>query len=104
MVYCEEMPNFKCIGKGIEALNKSLLGDIITDGKHMGFISGYRKTISASSKAEDLKVVENDWGWREDQKDTVKIFRYMPNSEDEKKSEEINDENTKNKKKKIKLN
>ena len=80
--YNEEVPNFKCIGKGIEALNKSLPGDIITDGKHMGFISGYRKTISASSKVEDLKVVENDWGWREDQKDIVKIFRHMPFSED----------------------
>ena len=68
----------------------------------MGFISGFQKTISASSRVEEMKVVENDWGWRGDQKDNVKIFRYMPNSENEKEREEYNEGNTNNKKKKIK--
>lgn len=74
--YNEEVPNFICIGKGVEALEKSLPGDIITDGKHMGIISGPNLTINANSKFWVNKVVENDWGWREDQKNDVKIFRY----------------------------
>ena len=38
-------------------------GDIISDGGHMGIISGVRKTISHSYHTQT--VVENDWGWRE---------------------------------------
>ena len=66
----------KCIGKGVEGLKKSLPEDIITDGTYMGIISGPNKTLSASSLTNI--VVENDWGWREEQKDEVKIFRYNP--------------------------
>ena len=75
----EEVPNFKCLGKGMEALIQAQPGDIITNGGHIGIISAQRKTISASS-IENV-IVENDWGWREGQRDQVKVFRYMPNSE-----------------------
>lgn len=68
----------------------------------MGIISGPQKTISASSVLKELKAVENDWGWRENQKNKVKIFRYMPNLENENEREKFNEENAKNKKKKIK--
>lgn len=72
----EQVKNFKCIGKGVKALNNSLPGDIITNGTHIGIISGPNKTISASSR--ENKVVENDWGWRKIQRNSVKIFRYQP--------------------------
>ena len=75
----EEVPNFKCLGKGMEALIQAQPGDIITNGGHIGIISAQGKTISASS-IENV-IVENDWGWREGQRDKVKVFRYMPNSE-----------------------
>jgi hypothetical protein len=74
--YKEKVPCMKCIGKGVEGLKKSLPGDIITNGRHMGIISGPNKTISASSVTNT--VVENDWGWREEQKNEVNIFRYNP--------------------------
>lgn len=75
--YAEEVPNFKFMGKGKEALKQSKPGDIITQGKHIGIISGFKKTISASSRSNENKVVENDFGWREDEQDIVKVFRYM---------------------------
>ena len=99
--YNEQVPNFKYIGKGVKALEQSVPGDIITDGKHMGIISGPQLVISASSRPEDEnKVVENEWGWREDIKNNVKIFRYIPNSKDI--EEQTKEENLSNKKKKIK--
>ena len=58
--YNEEVPYFKCIGKGIEALKKAKPGDIITNGSHIGIISGQKNTIRQSSKAFVNKVVEND--------------------------------------------
>lgn len=70
------VPNMTYIGQGINALNKCWPGDIITEGKHMGIISGPRKTISASSI--EGKIVENDWGWRKDHWKKVRIFRYHP--------------------------
>lgn len=36
-------------------------GDIATDGKHMGIVSGSNATISAT---DGQGVVENDWGFR----------------------------------------
>ena len=58
--YNEEVPYFKCIGKGTEALKKAKPGDIIPNGSHIGIISGQKNTKSASSKAFVNKVVENE--------------------------------------------
>ena len=74
--YKEEVKNFICIGKGVKALNQCLPGDIITNGKHIGIISGPNQTISAAYIQN--KVVENDFGWRKSEKYKVKIFRYQP--------------------------
>ena len=87
--YNEQVPNFICIGKGVDALNKSLPGDIITNGKHMGIISGKGKTISANSSLNPFNenkniVIENDFGWREEEKNVVKIFRYNLDDENNK--------------------
>ena len=60
------VPDMEYVGMGINALNKSLPGDIIIiyDGitHHIGIISGPQKTISSSSITNT--IVENDWGWR----------------------------------------
>jgi len=57
---------------------KAEIGDIITNGKHMGIVSGYHTTISASARFKDeFRVVNNDWGYRGDE-GTIKIFRYNP--------------------------
>ena len=95
--YNEEFPYFKYIGKGTEALKKAKPGDIITNGSHMGIISGQKKTISASSKVFVNKVVENDWGWRKDERDTVKIFRYTGEINSSEENDEFNSENDKEK-------
>ena len=74
-----EVPNMEFIGEGEEAMNKTIPGDIVTSGSHIGIISSYRKTISASTKPESLfLVVENEWGWREDEIGTMRVFRYRP--------------------------
>ena len=100
--YAEEVPNFKCIGIGKEALKQSKPGDIITQGKHIGIITGFRKTISASSRSDENKVVESEFGWREDEQDIVKVFRYMGEGYSSKEAEdEKNNPGNKNKKKKI---
>ena len=93
--YNEEVPYFKCIGKGTEALKKAKPGDIITNGSHIGMISGQKKTISASSKVHE--VVENDWGWRKDERDEVKIFRYTGEINSSEEDDEFNSENDKEK-------
>ena len=93
--YNEEVPYFKCIGKGIEALKKAKPGDIITNGSHISIISVQKKTISASSKVN--KVVENAWGWRKDERDTVKIFRYTGEINSSEEDDEFNSENDKEK-------
>ena len=101
--YAGEVPNFKCIGIGKEALKQSKPGDIITQGKHIGIISGFRKTISASSRSDENKVVESEFGWREDEQGIVKVFRYMGEGYSSKEAdEEINNPGNKNKKKKVK--
>lgn len=68
------VPNMKLVGSGIDGLNKCSPGDIITNGSHIGIISGPQKTISASSI--ENKIVENDWGWRNEDIPKIKIFRY----------------------------
>ena len=64
------------VGSGSDGLNKCWPGDIITDGGHMGIISAPQKTISASYP--ERKIVENDWGWRNENLKDVKIYRYHP--------------------------
>jgi hypothetical protein len=65
-----EVENTQLIGENDEGLEKSNVGDIITDGGHVGIISGYNKTISAGCQ----KIIENDFGWR-GEKD-VRVYRY----------------------------
>ncbi len=47
-------------------------GDIITDGSHIGIITGVRKVVSATTTDG---VVENDWGWRREQASKAVIWR-----------------------------
>lgn len=58
---------------GFEIVQGPRPGDIASDGKHMGVVSGPGTTISASSK--ENKVVENNWGFRPDQQGTVVFQR-----------------------------
>lgn len=74
--YSGTVPATTCIGSGLAAFPKCWPGDIITDGEHIGIISGVRKVISAS--AVEGRVVENDWGWRQEQASKIKIYRYHP--------------------------
>ena len=71
-----EVPKMKLVGSGVDGLNKCWPGDIVTDGSHVGIISGPQKTISASAKTNT--IVENNWGWRKENYADVKIFRYHP--------------------------
>ena len=53
------------------------IGDICTDGSHVGIVSGRGKTISASALTN--KIVENDWGFRENSgkpQPNVRFYRY----------------------------
>ena len=51
------------IPKGFRKVSTPSVGDIISNGSHMGIVSTPGKTtISASSR--DNAVVENDWGYR----------------------------------------
>ena len=68
--YNVKVPGFKLIGEGEEEP-----GDIVTDGKHIGIIAGNEQTISATYD----EIVENDWGYRKNQKKTLKYFRYSGN-------------------------
>ena len=72
--YKGEVPDIDYIGEGIEGLNKSWPGDIVTDGFHIGIISGPSKTIHVS-ETKNI-VIEDEWGWRKEDLDKVKIFRY----------------------------
>ena len=65
-----EVENTQLVGENDEGLKKYNIGDIITDGGHVGIISGYNKTISAGCQ----KIIENDFGWR-GEKD-VRVYRY----------------------------
>ena len=83
-----KVPGMQYIGKGVEALNKSWPGDILViftgvstqllhyGHHHIGIISGPQKTISASSNTDT--IVENDWGWRADERNDAEVFRYHP--------------------------
>lgn len=55
---------------GFKKVENPQAGDICTDGKHVGIVSGKGKTISAAEHS----VVENDWGFRKDQKS--RFYRY----------------------------
>ena len=72
--YKGEVPDIDYIEEGIEGLNKSWPGDIVTDGFHIGIISGPSKTIHVS-ETKNI-VIEDEWGWRKEDLDKVKIFRY----------------------------
>eukprot|EP01130_Rhizamoeba_saxonica_P012182 TRINITY_DN5118_c0_g1_i1.p1 TRINITY_DN5118_c0_g1~~TRINITY_DN5118_c0_g1_i1.p1 ORF type:complete len:165 (-),score=23.38 TRINITY_DN5118_c0_g1_i1:66-560(-) len=77
--YEGSVPGTQLVGQGVDGCQRCWPGDIITDGSHIGIVSGVRKVISASSRVEDhLKIVENDWGWRQGEVSRVKIFRYHP--------------------------
>lgn len=73
--YKGECPGTTLVGEGVNGLNKAWPGDIITNGVHVGIISGPKKTISATPSQG---VVENDWGWRAGDIDSMKVFRYHP--------------------------
>jgi len=55
-------------------------GDVATDGKHVGIVSGPGRTVSVSTRDSTLPdygcVVENDWGFRHNQKSTVSYWRH----------------------------
>lgn len=53
---------------GFKRVSSPLPGDVVSDGRHVGIVSGIGKTISASSKTNT--VVENQWGFFE------KKYRY----------------------------
>lgn len=55
---------------GFSRVSDPQAGDIATDGKHVGIVSGKNKTISAT----EGKVVENDWGFREGKE--YRYYRY----------------------------
>jgi hypothetical protein len=57
---------------GWTQVNNSSPGDIITDGHHIGIVSGKNTSISAASSGV---VVENDWGFR-DANAHIRFFRY----------------------------
>ncbi len=55
-------------------------GDVATDGKHVGIVSRPGKTVSVSTRDSTLPdygcVIENDWGFRQNQKGTVSYWRH----------------------------
>jgi len=51
-------------------------GDVCADGKHVGIVSRAGKTISATKTG----VVENEWGFRENEKGKSRFFRYVGTS------------------------
>ena len=73
--YNEEILNMELVGIGVDGLGKSSAGDIIIDGEQVGIISDKNKTISATHK----EVVENDWGWREENKIMLKFLDIIYN-------------------------
>ena len=61
------------IGEGRAKDIKYLPGDIITNGVHVGILAEGSKTISANENQRAC----NDWGFRNEQKETFKIFRVI---------------------------
>ena len=66
----------RLLGSGDDGLQNILPGDIITDGIHMGILSGPSKTINIDDDGH--KIVENNWGWRPENVQNIKTFRYVP--------------------------
>ena len=58
---------------GFSATETPQVGDVISNGSHMGIVSEPGKTSISASDIEG-KVVENDWGFREG--DEVKAWHY----------------------------
>lgn len=63
------------VGEGLAAFPRCWPGDIICSMSHVGIVQGVRSTISASTSGE---VVQNDWGWRKGEAQSIRIFRYHP--------------------------
>jgi hypothetical protein len=61
--------------KGWVVVDTPKPGDVASDGKHMGIVSGEGTTISASSEAE--KVVKNDWGFRKEDEGRMVFRRHL---------------------------
>jgi hypothetical protein len=47
---------------GFVRVENPMPGDVVSNGAHVGIVSGKGKTVSASSKTGH--VVENDWGFK----------------------------------------
>ncbi len=62
---------------GYVVVDKPKPGDVASDGGHVGIVSDTGKTISASSASNAKKVVENDWGFRPQQKGKITFRRYV---------------------------
>ena len=61
--------------EGWVVVDKPKPGDVASDGKHVGIVSGGGTTVSASSR--EGKVVENDWGFRPDQEGKITFRRFL---------------------------
>lgn len=68
--YDNTVSGFDFIGEGKDGLEKSIAGDIITNGSHMGIFVGNKKSISAGAD----KIIEGDWGFRGDE-GNIRVFR-----------------------------
>lgn len=54
-------------------------GDVAANSTHVGIVTGERKTVSVTTVEDSPQhgqVVENDWGFRRDQKGVVVFQRY----------------------------
>jgi len=60
--------------RGWELTTDPQIGDVATDGSHIGIVSGKSTTISAAGSGI---VVENDWGFRQGQKAEPRFYRYV---------------------------
>jgi hypothetical protein len=72
----QEVPKMQLIGCGADGLNDCLPGDIITDGSYIGIISDKKEKLTFSASSQE--IIEDDWGWREEDYPKIKIFRYEP--------------------------
>lgn len=52
-------------------------GDVIAEHGHVGIVTGYRRTTSASARTDPMGiVVENDWGFRSGNNPTCWRYNY----------------------------
>jgi len=58
---------------GFVRVESPMPGDVVSNGAHVGIVSGKGKTVSASSKTG--RVVETDWGFRSMQ-EPVSFWRH----------------------------